>query len=266
MCVCVGGCVCVCVCLCAVPLHVCECVCFCLKLRVLFVEWSSGAHSDRWCKLLIAVFPVAECGGPCPPSLSSFSFPCSFSLSLSLPFLSFFLSFFCGSGLPLKHPPHFSVQTALRYSQLYLLFPLSTYRHLFPSTWAQTGIVQENKMCLFHPGRADSKDQSWKNFLYPQNPFNTSSEVKAESKSVFTQQWYSWLCKRQALALLLWDRSTTNALTRTYDLICAFILHLFLFMCCLLCVSEMTVWPSRTRYSSFLCCDTATVQALQHSV
>lgn len=43
---------------------VCMCACvrvwFCLKLRLLFVEWSSGAHSDRWCKLLIAVFPAAE--------------------------------------------------------------------------------------------------------------------------------------------------------------------------------------------------------------
>lgn len=81
-----GAAVCVCVATCMRPqlfVHVCVnavscthafllcvCVCvFCLKLRLLFVEWSSGAHSDRWCKLLIAVFPVAECGGPCPPSL-----------------------------------------------------------------------------------------------------------------------------------------------------------------------------------------------------
>lgn len=66
-------------------MRVSGCVCFSLKLWVLFVEWSTGAHSDRWCKLLIAAFPVAECGGPCPPSLSSFS------LSLSPPFYSFFL-------------------------------------------------------------------------------------------------------------------------------------------------------------------------------
>lgn len=147
-------CDCVCVCEQCPCMCVSVCVCFCLKLRVLFVEWSSGAHSDRWCKLLIAVFPVAECGGPCPPSLSSFSFSCSFSLSLSLPFLSVF--FFCGSGLSLKHQPHFSVQAAPHFSHLYLLFPLphslSTYLHLYPPAWAQTGIVQENKMCLFYPG------------------------------------------------------------------------------------------------------------------
>lgn len=35
------------------------CVCFSLELRLLFVEWSSGAHSDRWCELLIAVFSIA---------------------------------------------------------------------------------------------------------------------------------------------------------------------------------------------------------------
>lgn len=78
-------------------LHVCKCVCACLRLKlwVLFVEWSTGAHNDRWCKLLIAVFPVAECGGPCPPSLSSFS------LSLS-PFFSVDqISLLCLSHYPI---------------------------------------------------------------------------------------------------------------------------------------------------------------------
>ena len=34
-------------CMCLQCLCVCVCVCLSLKLLVLFVEWSSGAHSDR---------------------------------------------------------------------------------------------------------------------------------------------------------------------------------------------------------------------------
>lgn len=110
---------CECECVC-VQRH-CMRVCFCLKLRLLFVEWSSGAHSDRWCKLLIAVFPVAECGGPCPPSPSSAPSLC---LSPFIPF-SFFLWFSSFSQTSFLRPSDFS------------LF------HFYPSTWAQTGIVQE---------------------------------------------------------------------------------------------------------------------------
>lgn len=77
-------CVCMYACACALPLR----VCFCLKLRVLFVEWSSGAHSDRWCKLLIAFLLLSVVGLVLLLSLPSISLAYSLCLFPSSSFLS----------------------------------------------------------------------------------------------------------------------------------------------------------------------------------
>lgn len=140
------------------------CVCFCLKLLVLFVEWSTGAHSDRWCKLLIAVFPVAECGGPCPPSLSLF-----FLLLLLILFVSLLTRSFFESGLSHKHQAHFSHPS---HSPLSPFIPV-----LFPS-FIQFAPVY---ICIHQHGPKPNlfkvefffkfrMDQRWKNFFNRLNP------------------------------------------------------------------------------------------------
>lgn len=139
------------------------CVCFCLKLLVLFVEWSTGAHSDRWCKLLIAVFPVAECGGPCPPSLSLLSPSLAHSLCLSPdPFFLWIRSFSqtSSSFFPSKPLTTFPFYTC----SFPLLHSICTCLHLYPSTWAQTELIQGGVFLKFR------MDQRWKNFFNRLNP------------------------------------------------------------------------------------------------